>query len=504
MKKILIFIAASCLVGGISSAQAVSQVHKKVHAKKAIAGKVVAKTGQVSDVASLSLRTQQLTEQVKELQSEVAKLRTKPEIIKGKDYGSLLDTYAHGPAVVTSPLLSLTSAYDGSDLLVNLPSMNEDLFLLQARQDLENYAKKKGLEIPARPMLSISGGIEGQLIYNGNYVLPGKTDVDLSRAEVDFVAEIDKWITGTMVVDYDNNALDFHNRKVHDARFRIDRGFFTFGNLNEFPAYLTLGQVFAPFGKYTWLSINPPITLSLARIKERALVLGFNKDGLYGSLYGYKGETYVHNDNIINSWGVNLGYGKSWSNASFDLGAGYVANIADSEGMQDTLSPFTPGFGRYVPYNLQLVHRVPGIDAHFSFTVDPFDFVSEYVGANTKFDPRDMSFDGKGARPAALNLTAKVRFDVFGKAAQFLVGYDGTWQALALNLPQQSYFAKVGVSLLRATLVSLEFRHDRDYDVTHYSNANGSLLVPDGRIFYPSGMGKRDRNSVTMEVGVYF
>jgi hypothetical protein len=504
MRKILTFIAASFLVGGISSAYATTHSHK--HVQKSATKEAVAEKGQSLDLNSLDLRTQQLTDQIKDLQGEVAKLKAKPEIINGKDYGNLFSTYAHGPAVVTSPLLSLTSAYDGSDLLVNLPSMNEDLYILQGRQSLEDYAKSKGLEMPVRPMLSISGGLEGQLIYNGNYNMPGKTDIDLSRAEVDFVAEIDRWVTGVMVVDYDNYALDFHNRRVHDARFRIDRGFFTVGNLNECPLYLTLGQVIAPFGKYAWLSINPPVTLSLARIKERALVLGFSKNGAYGSVYGYKGETYVNNNNIVNAWGVNLGYGKDWSHSSFDLGAGYVANIADAEGMLDTLNPNYPGFGRIPSSSSKLVHRVSGIDAHFSFTVDPFDFISEYVTANTNFDMRDMSFDGKGAKPSALNLMAKVRFDLLGKASQFLVGYDNTWQALAVNLPQQSYFAKFGISLLRATLISLELRHDRDYDTTHYYTSRGAVGVPDGTIFYPIGAtaGKRDRNSVTMEVGVYF
>ncbi len=68
------------------------------------------------------------------------------------------------PLILPFPLLLILrkqTAYDASDIWSQQSTMNEDLFLLQYKQELEHNLEKVGVSLNQRPILEISGAIEG-------------------------------------------------------------------------------------------------------------------------------------------------------------------------------------------------------------------------------------------------------------------------------------------------------------------------------------------------------
>lgn len=64
---------------------------------------------------------------------------------------------AIGSTVTTSPFLGLRSAFDASDLIVNLPTMNEDLRFLKEKVLVEKKLNCYGLRLPDRPIIELGG-----------------------------------------------------------------------------------------------------------------------------------------------------------------------------------------------------------------------------------------------------------------------------------------------------------------------------------------------------------
>ena len=57
------------------------------------------------------------------------------------------------------------------------------------------------------------------------------------------------WANGLFVLAYDDSAPSTGSC-VTNARVYLSRGFLTIGNLDAFPMYFTIGQMYVPFGRY--------------------------------------------------------------------------------------------------------------------------------------------------------------------------------------------------------------------------------------------------------------
>lgn len=418
---------------------------------------------------------------------------------------------AIGSTVTTSPYLGLRSAFDASDLIVNLPTMNEDLRFLKEHVLVQKKLDCYGLKLPDRPVIELGGKIEGITFFQSNYNhnLPSATDTDLGSARLDVLVEVSKCVHAFMAFNMDSSNFDLLNNssldiqlagagnRVFNSRVFVSRAFVTIGNLNCSPFYLTIGQMYIPFGRYASNMVTSTLTAELGRINERALLLGYYQNGVYASVYGFRGDTNV-NTSRINNYGANLGYEKSWKGGSVNLGVGHIHNIADSTGMQIT-GAGSGFFGFGLNDETEIIdNAVPASDVHGEFSLGDWNLFAEYIWTDRRFSVNNLSFNGIGARPTASNLELAYNFKICRRMpASLAVGYGTTTDALGLNFPKDSFITAFNISIWKNTIESIEYRHDNNYESTDFAGGNGAIPL-----FVNSVGGSR--NTVTLQVGVYF
>ena len=433
------------------------------------------KTSSKENVGDLNARTKSLEEQVRLLQSQIdiahpgmsksmAKLRKADGYDKDNKnrFDTLIELYAHGPAVVTSPAFGVRRAAedvyeDESLFMAELPKTNEDLVLLHLRKKMDDYAIKNNIEIPTRPIIALSGALEGSVSYKQEYNKNNKVDVNLDNAQLDIIGETGPWVTSALIIDYDDD------RPITNSKLRLSRGFVTIGQLNKSPLYFSIGQMFVPFGRFAGNMLTKPSTRTLGRTKDRAVVLGYAKDALNVQIFSSPGETKGVNNGSLNGFlghsGVHIGNNYKIGKVKIDLEGSAIGNIAESDGMQKyVFTKTTAG---------EAIHsRVWGIDGQARIMYEQFALAAEYVGATRHFDFRDLMFNNVGARPQALNVEGHVDFRTLNKISRFAIGYGQTWQALSLQVPKQNYFAQYDIDIFKGVYLAVEYRHDVNYDST--------------------------------------
>ena len=410
-------------------------------------------------------------------------------------------TYVAGTPVVTSPYLGARPAFDGSDYIVNISSINRDLRLMEQRRRLYRAYKKIGYPKPNLPIIALSGKAEPVAVINRPYYRRTIADLNLGSSELDVAAALNDKVEAYLSIAYDATPPPIGPR-VSNSLFSLNMGFVNIGDLDKTPFYFTAGQLFVPFGRYSTSMVSATLPLRLTRTKSRPFILGYKSQANYGPYvagYGFKSDTGLGHSGI---GGVNAGYTIKAGPISGDLGLGYISSITDSTGMQDTgATPFTT-FGGYASATngTELIRKVPGVDLHGNLSVDRFSFTAEWVGASKRFRAEDLSFNGRGAKPQAGQLEAGMTFMAFAKPASLAFSYQWTKDSLALNLPKRRYSGVFNISIWKDTVESLEYRHEIDYNILQFANGASS---PDFVNLNTFGTG-RSSDAVVAQIGVFF
>jgi hypothetical protein len=404
--------------------------------------------------------------------------------------------------VSTGPYVGVPIQFAGTNLIVNSPSVNTDLQLLGIRKNISKQLNAMGGEINKEPYhshLLLSGLIEAQADYIHEGGRPNTSDIDLSSVSIDAtVLGPSPWMLGFIELNYDNGtpqASVFEgtvNYRVANSRVYVNKGFITFGNLTCSPFYGTIGQYYVPFGTYSSVMVSDTLTKVLARTKARAITVGFQPqeaNTFYGSGFFFRGDTHASSVSRINNGGVNLGYKFDAGVVSGNVGGGVIGNLADSGGMQ-----FGNGFDR----NEQIVHPVAAYDVRGTFSIlQNIDVITEFVSAMRSYNSNDMSYQGRGAKPWALDLEAAYSFPILdNRPSSIGIGYGKSREALSLGVPLTRESLVLNTSLFRNTLQSVEFRHDSEY-------ARSAVATGAGGVASPSESGKGD-NAVTAQFDYYF
>jgi hypothetical protein len=424
-----------------------------------------------------------------------------------------LDVDVPGQSFVSSgPYIGVPLAFSGSNLIINSPNINEDVALLNIRK-----AVRQRLNMLGRPQeadhahLLLSGIVEAQAIYADPGQGPSTGDIDLTDVELDgYVLGPSSWTSALFAMTYDNNLGSREgafgsNARVHNSRLFVSKAFIVIGDFSQSPIYGSIGQMYVPFGTYSTNMVSSPLTRTLGRIHERALLVGFQQQGTtaaYGAAYIFRGDSYTGATNRLDNGGVNLGYRFVTDKVSGNFGFGAVANLADSGGMQLTgnADPYWGGFGATNEYgNERISHFVPALNLRGLLSLGShIDLLAEYIGAVKSFAFTDLTYNSHGARPQAFTVEGAYSFTLFDRPASVALGYGKSYNALGLGLALQRFSAVYNTSWWKDTLQSLEFRHDQNYAESATSTGSGTNITQ-----VLAGTGKPD-NTATAQFDIYF
>ncbi|KTD22757.1 coiled-coil protein [Legionella lansingensis] len=411
-------------------------------------------------------------------------------------------TYIAGTPVVTAPYTGDRPAFDGSDYIVNISSINRDIRLMEQRRRVYQAYERIGYPTPNVPIIALSGKTEPVADISRSYFGNSTADLTLGSSELDVAALMNDNVEAFMSLAYDESPPPIGGPRLSNSTFFLNQGFVNVGNLDVTPFYFTAGQLFVPYGRYSSAMVSSPITLALARTKSRPVIFGYKSQtepGPFAAVYGYRSDTTLGRSGV---GGVNLGYTIKSGDLRGEVGASYIGNIADSAGMQDNGSPPGTTFGGFgSPTNgNEAIRKVSGAGVHGTINFDRYNLTAEWVGATSAFRPQDLSFNGRGAKPRAAQLEAGVTFMAFSKPASLALGYQWSKETLALNLPKRRISGVFNISLWKDTVESLEYRHDIDFSANNFANGAAPVGVLNQNTV---GTG-RSSDSLIAQIGVYF
>ncbi len=414
-------------------------------------------------------------------------------------------TYIAGTPVVTSPYLGSRPAFDGSDYIVNISSINRDIRLMQQRRSLYRAYEKIGYPVPKMPIIALSGKAEPIGILGQPYMGESRGDWTLGSNELDVAALLNDKVEAYMSLAYDAAPPSVGGQRVANSALALNMGFVNIGDLDESPYYVTAGQLFAPFGRYSTSMVSATLPMRLTRTKSRPVIFGYKsqkESGLFAAVYGFRSDTTEGNSAV---GGVNAGYILDVLDGTGEIGASYISSINDSGGMQ--FSGSTPGlnvgnFGGFAsPTNgSEDVHKVPAVGVHASISYDRYNLTAEWVGAASRFHAEDLSFNGKGALPQAVQVEGGVTFMAFSRPSSFALGYQWSQDTLALNLPQHRISGVFNISIWKDTVESLEYRHDIDFNRNQYANGIAPVGFTNANTVGTGGAA----DTLLAQIGVYF
>ncbi|MGQ9660206.1 MAG: LbtU family siderophore porin [Thermochromatium sp.] len=303
--------------------------------------------------------------------------------------------------------------------------------------------------------IEITGLIEVEASYLLPYEGGSESDIVLATAELDIRSQVNDWVEAGLSFLYEQDETDLE----------VDTAYLTFANADVSPLFLTAGQVYVPFGVYKTNLVSDPLTQEMGETRETALQLGFEHSGFSGSVYVFNGDNNVKGKDRIEGWGANLGFAQDSDDWAWSMGAGYINDLGDSDSLQETINDNRVGAADLDPsISIDPTERTAGWTLNAAANFGPFSLIGEYLSATDDFDPISLEFKGKGARPSAWNIEAGYSFSLLGRESVATVAYQGTREALALELPKERWLLGCSIEIFDRTSLGLEWARDRDYN----------------------------------------
>ena len=352
-----------------------------------------------------------------------------------------------GAAFVLSLLLVATNA----------EAIHKDKLKAEIKEELkEELKQERGLLAGIQDRIQFSGYIEFGGAWQDVEYTDGssmdESDLALTTVELTAEAEVNEWVSVEATLLYEDPTFENDETSVD-----LDAAILTIGNTEEYPLYFSAGALYVPFGALlTHFPDDPlidqPLTLLLGETREKAALLGLEHSGFSLTGYLFNGDVdEAGEENQIESYGFDANYAFD-DEAGFDVlvGASYISNIADSDGLEDVgeVEEYVGGFNAYVHV------RYAGLFLD-----------AEYMSALDDFDPSEFSTGGggaDGAQPVVWNLEVGYNFE-WGKGLEVALKYAGSDESDSLGFPEKRYGICFNQGIFDGVTASLAYLHD-DYE----------------------------------------
>lgn len=293
-----------------------------------------------------------------------------------------------------------------------------------------------------------------------------------SNIELGLEVQISPWLKADFKVAHEVNYEDRYELRWYDALFTI-------GNPDISPISLGLGKTTVPFGYQDTLMITDPYTLDLGETVVPIAMLSYEaENGLFAKGFIFDQRVNDRKGRTFNNGGFQVGYAKESEERTINAGLGWIANMGGTDGIKNVLRDSDgfnePGVGPFALGGGRMVRDVPGIALHLMAKQGPITVIGEYMAATRGFDAtNELAFGTSGARPAVLHLEGGYTWEsgLFGKETTLAAGYQKTWEALDLELPEERISLGLGVEVYKHTTFKLEWARNRAYDATTTGNA---------------------------------
>ncbi|MDH3347621.1 MAG: LbtU family siderophore porin [Desulfobulbaceae bacterium] len=283
------------------------------------------------------------------------------------------------------------------------------------------------------PTYSMGGVIEVDLTSGSDYDGTNSSDITLSTMELAIEAQVNEWVSGEIVLlweEGDTEPVD------------LDGATITIGNTEKAPLYLTAGLMTVPFGVYETNMISDPATLEMGETGDSAILVGLEANGLYASAYTFNGDMdKVGDDDEINVFGASVGYAMESDSMNLNIGADYISNLANSDGLADAIG------------DADLLDEIGGMAAHVILGLGDFTCIAEHVSSD----------DIMGSSPNATHLEAALTTEMIGNETVLAATYQITSEAAVLGLPETRYGVAVSMGIMDNTSVTVEYINNEDY-----------------------------------------
>ena len=319
-----------------------------------------------------------------------------------------------------------------------IEALKQQLQQLQKRLEQLESAQQatpepKNLPAAATEGLSFYGVVEVEASYNDHDIDGSSSDLVVATVEVGVEATITDTITANVSALYEEDDTDLE----------IDVATITVEQLAGTDLALAVGQNYLPFGSFNTHLINDTLVLELAETRETAAGLTWEGHGIAATVYAFNGDVDDGNDTI-----ENVGLSLNYSADSYSIGADYISNILDSDGLSGffeddlglALDSIDDSAGAYI--------------VHAAATLANTDLLVEYIKSE-QFSV-DTWLDRE---PEVLHLEVAHHLNGWTLA----LAYQETDDAEGL-LPEQRLSLGATVEITDNVGLGLEYWNDEDYD----------------------------------------
>ncbi len=241
--------------------------------------------------------------------------------------------------------------------------------------------------------------------------------------------------------------------------------------------WLKSGYQFLPFSLYELAETPPlhniglepwetaavvsPLSFELASKRHKTFLLG-------GSLGPFLGTIYSYYENGF-GFGGSLGYKKF-----LEGGKELTVNLSVIDNI-DVFDSFSRRLEEQEETNIEVQEKpVPGWALAGELNLGKITFSGEYIRAQKRFSPGMIDYGDRGALPVGWTLEGNYALFLLGRAANMSLGYQGTREHSALDLPSSRYLMVFSTYLWKDKLFgTFEWVWQKDYK-TNFSGTGKS------------------------------